>query len=143
MNAAVMETQGVAVAPGMSSARGWTRCDDTFSMKVLSVDAARHCVEVLFRIKAGSRTGPHKHLCETHVFVLEGRVRNHAIACSFGPGDYCFQPDGDVHDEEFVEDTVAYVSYRGHDDTLVEFYGEDGAVCGTFSVSDFEAGLQS
>ena len=141
MNAAVMKPESVEVAAGMSSAQDWHQCDDVFSMKVLSIDVARHTVEALFKINGGSRSGPHKHCCETHVMVLQGKVVNHSIGCTFGPGDYCYQPDGDVHDEEFVEDTIAYVSYRGHGDRLVEFYDEAGAVCGEFTVSQFAEAL--
>ena len=141
MNAADMKSAGVDVAAGMSSAQDWYRCDDTFSMKVLSVDSERHSVEALFKIKAGNRSGKHKHLCETHVFVVEGKVHNHSIGCTFGPGDYCFQPDNDVHDEEFLEDTIAYVSYRGDTDKLVEFYDEKGEVCGEFTLQQFAEAL--
>ncbi|TDJ63079.1 MAG: hypothetical protein E2O36_03795 [Proteobacteria bacterium] len=144
MNAAVMEQQPVLkVAAGMASQQDWFQCDDTFSMKVLSVDEARFSVEVLFKIKAGYRSGKHKHTCETHVYVVQGKVKNHTIGCTFGVGDYCYQPDDDIHDEEFLEDTIVYASYRGHKDTLVEFYDDDGKVCREFKVADFTAALQS
>ena len=112
-------------------------------MKVLSVDEERHSVEVLFKIKGGYRSGKHKHTCETHVFVLEGKVINHTIGCAFGPGDYCYQALDDEHDEEFAEDTIVYASYRGFQDKLVEFYDAAGDVCGEFKVADFSAGLKT
>jgi hypothetical protein len=49
----------------------------------------------------------------------------------------------DIHDEEFVEDTIAYVSYRGVDEKLVEFFDEAGNVCGNFKVDDFLVGLDT
>lgn len=137
MNAAVMKPAELTIGAGMSSQRDWVRCDDNFQVKVLSVDEQRHSVEVLFKIKGGYRSGKHKHTCETHVFVIEGKVTNHSIGCTFGPGDYCYQGLDDEHDEEFVEDTIAYASYRGYQDTLVEFFGDDGEICGEFKVSDF------
>jgi quercetin dioxygenase-like cupin family protein len=143
MNAAVMKQPEIKVGAGMASQQDWVQCDDTFSMKVLSVDEERHSVEVIFKIKGGYRSGKHKHTCETHVLILEGKVTNHTIGCTFGPGDYCYQAMDDIHDEEFVEDTIAYASYRGYQETLVEFYDDDGKQCGAFNVSDFTAGLKA
>ncbi len=142
MNAAVMQMPEVRVAAGMSSEQDWVQCDDVFSMKVLSVDEARHTVEVLFNIKGGYRSGKHKHTCETHAFVVEGAIRNHTIGCTFGPGDYCYQGLDDEHDEEFIGDTVVFASYRGYQPTLVEFYDDAGKVCGEFKVQDFVDGMK-
>ena len=141
MNAAVMKEVGVQVGAGATSENDWVQCDDVFSMKVLSVDEERNSVEVLFKIKGGYRSGNHKHTCETHVFIVEGKVINHSIGCTFGPGDYCYQARDDVHDEEFVEDTIAYASYRGYQDTLVEFFDDEGKICGEFKVADFRDAL--
>ena len=143
MNAAVMKSPEIKIGAGMSSQQDWVRCDENFQMKVLSVDEQRHSVEVVFKIKGGYRSGKHKHTCETHVLVLEGKVTNHSIGCTFGPGDYCYQGMDDEHDEEFVEDTIVYASYRGYQNKLVEFYDTAGDVCGEFKVSDFSAGLKT
>ena len=142
MNAAVMKPTEVQVGAGMASDQDWVRCDDVFQMKVLSVDEARHNAEVLFKIAGGYRSGEHTHTCETHAFVVQGRIKNHTTGCTFGPGDYCYQPYGDRHDEEFLEDTVVYASYRGDSEKLVEFYGDDGELCGEFTMSDFVNGLK-
>jgi quercetin dioxygenase-like cupin family protein len=141
MNAAVLEERGVQVAKGMASDQAWLKCTDDISMKVLSVDEARHSVEFLFKIAAGYESGRHKHTCETHVYVIQGKVLNQTTGCTFGPGDYCYQPYDDEHNEIFVEETIVYGSYRGDGDKLVEFYDENGEVCGEFKVSDFSAGL--
>ena len=141
MNAAALEQPDVRVGSAMASEQGWLNCADEIQAKVLSVDEARHTVESLFKIAAGYRSGKHRHTCETHLFVLKGKVVNHAIGCEFGPGDYCYQPFNDEHDEEFVEETVVYASYRGNADKLVEFFDDDGNVCGEFKVSDFSAML--
>ena len=127
----------IKISAGMASQKSWFELDENFSVKVLSIDEAKHSVEALFKIKGGYRSGKHKHTCETHIYIVEGKVYNHAIGCTFGPGDYCFQADNDIHDEEFMEDTVAYVSYRGNSEQLVEFYDDDEKVCGHFSVKDF------
>lgn len=141
MNAAVMKDLGMQVPTGMASQREWVRCDENFEMKVLSVDHAQHAVELLVKIAAGYKSERHRHTCETHAFVLQGKIVNHTIGCTFGVGDYCFQPHNDEHVEEFPEETIAYVSYRGKNDKLVEFFDESGAVCGEFKVSDFAAML--
>ena len=141
MNAAVLNEPEVQIPAGMASQRDWVKCDDNFQMKVLSVDSARHSVEVLVKVAGGYKSEKHKHTCETHAYVLQGRVVNHTIGCEFGVGDYCFQPHNDEHVEEFPEETIVYVSYRGNDDKLVEFYDDNGDVCGEFKVSDFAAML--
>jgi len=143
MSAAVDSGPMIKVTSGMSSQQEWCQLDDNLSVKVLSVDEKQNSVEALFKIKGGYRSGDHKHTCETHIFVLEGKVTNHSIGCTFGPGDYCFQPHDDVHDEEFLEDTIAYVSYRGLDEKFVEFFDDDGNVCGNLKVGDFLVGLNA
>ena len=142
MNAAVLDMPEIKVTAGMASQQDWLKCDDIFSMKVLSVDEQRHSVEVLFKVKGGYRSGPHKHTCETHTMLLQGKVTNHTIGCTFGPGDYCYQGLDDVHDEEFVEDTIVYASYRGYQDKLVEFYDENGQPSNQFTVADFIKNLR-
>lgn len=139
MNAAALEQPNVRVTLGMAGQQDWATCTDDIQAKVLSVDEARHSVEVLFKIAAGYRSGKHRHTCETHVLVLEGKVVNHTIGCEFGPGDYCYQPFNDEHDEEFVEETVVHSSFRGSNEKLIEFFDDEGKVCGEFKVSDFAA----
>lgn len=141
MNAAVMKESAVRVLPGMASEAEWVQCTDDISMKVLSVDEANHSVEFLFKIAPGYRSERHKHTCETHAFVIQGKVVNETTGCTFGPGDYCYQPYDDEHVEVFPEETIVYGSYRGTEDKLVEFYDEAGEVCGEFRVSDFVAAL--
>lgn len=141
MNAAVMKESGVRVVKGMASESPWTKCTDEIQMKVLSVDEPNHSVEFLFKIAAGYRSERHKHTCETHAFVVQGRIVNETTGCTFGPGDYCYQPFDDEHVEVFPEDTIVYGSYRGTGEKLVEFYDESGKVCGEFKVSDFTAAL--
>ncbi len=133
----------VNVAEGMASQTEWVSMDEdgNFNIKVLSVDEGRKSVEVLFKIKGGYRSGAHKHTCETHVYVIKGKVKNHSIGCTFSAGDYCYQPLDDVHDEEFLEDTIVYASYRGDKNTLVEFLDDSGAVCGEFKLDDFRAAM--
>mgnify|MGYP001282773430 FL=1 len=141
MNSAVAEDRGVEVASGAISANDWVTFTDEVKIKVLSVDEGRHSVEFLLKIAAGYNSGMHRHTCETHVLVLEGKVINHTNGCEFGPGDYCYQPYNDEHVEEFVEETTVYGSYRGDQDTIVEFLDESGEICGEFKISDIAAAL--
>jgi len=141
MNSAVAEARGVQVASGAISGNDWVTFTDEIKMKVLSVDEERHSVELLFKIAAGYHSGMHRHTCETHIFVLEGKAINHTNGCEFGPGDYCYQPYNDEHVEEFVEETIVYASYRGDSDTLAEFLDESGEICGELKVSDIAAAL--
>ena len=137
MSAAEKEVQGVKVTSCMASEQPWVQCADGFQIKVLCVDEARHTAEALFKVAPGHNAGRHKHTCETSVYVLEGRIRNLTTGVEFGPGDYCYQPYNDVHEEEVVEELIAFVNYRGDQDKFVEFYDENGEVCGEFKLSDF------
>ena len=136
MSAAAVQNSGVQCAIGAGSQQPWVPANESFEMKILSVDAERHSAEFLIRVKGGYRSGPHRHTCETHAFLLEGRLKNHTTGQEFGPGDYCYQPHNDLHDEEFLEDSVLYGSWRGDTDKFIEFYDESGDVCGAFTVAD-------
>ena len=136
MSAASVQESGVRCAVGVGSQQPWVQAGEEFEMKVLSIDEARNTAEFLVRVKAGYRSGPHRHTCETHVIVLEGRIKNHTTGVEFGPGDYCYQPHNDLHDEEFLEDTVAYGSWRGDTEKFIEFYDEKGDACGALTVPD-------
>jgi quercetin dioxygenase-like cupin family protein len=134
MNAAALEDPNVQVAAGRASETEWCDCAPGMQAKVLAVDEARNSVEYVIKMAPGCNPGKHRHLCETYAYVLEGKLINH----EFGPGDFCYQPHNDVHVEEVGEEGVTlYVSFRGVSETLVEFFGEDGEVCGKFAVSDF------
>ena len=141
MSAAEKEIPSVKVTSCMASEQPWLECTEHVSAKVLSVDETRHAVEFLFKIAAGYDSGRHRHTCETSVYVLEGRIRNATTGVEFGPGDYCYQPYNDEHVEQFLEDTIVFGIYRGDQDKLVEFFDENGDVCGEFKVSDFAAML--
>ena len=129
----------VRVATCRASEQEWHACSDHIAAKVLSVDESRYQVEVLVKVSAGYRSERHRHVCETYAYFLDGKVLNETTGVTFGPGDFCYQPLNDEHVEHFIEETIAYVSYRGHQDRLVEFYDEHGEVCGQLSIADFAA----
>lgn len=129
----------VRAASRLASQQEWKSCTDDIQAKVLSVDHARNAVEFLFKIAPGYRSNKHRHTCETHLFVIEGRVVNLSTGSELGPGDYCCQSCGDAHVQEFPDGAIVYGSYRGERDQLVEFYDDDGKLCGEFKASDFVA----
>ena len=112
--------------------------DKNIRAKVLSVNPSTKNVELLFKIKAGYRSGPHRHTCETKIYVVSGEVFNHNLKESFRQGDYCFQPKNDIHDEEFLEDSIIYVNYSSETDTFVEFLDENLKVLDTLTMEQFK-----
>ena len=112
--------------------------DKNIRAKVLSVNPSTKNDELLFKIKAGYRSGPHRHTCETKIYVVSGEVFNHNLKESFRQGDYCFQPKNDIHDEEFLEDSIIYVNYSSETDTFVEFLDENLKVLDTLTMEQFK-----
>lgn len=140
MNPAVSKQRPILrAASRMASEQEWKRCTNDIQVNILAVDRARNCVEFLFKIAPGYRSDRHRHICEIHLFVVTGKVVNPVTGCTFGPGDYCHPSYGDGHVEQFPDGAILYGSYCGNSDRLVEFYDDDGEVCGHFKVSDFSA----
>lgn len=112
--------------------------DENIKAKVLSLNPFTKNVELLFKIKAGYRSGPHRHTCETKIYVISGEVFNHNLKESFKQGDYCFQPKNDIHDEEFLEDSMIYVNYSSENDIFVEFLDASFKVLDTLTIVQFK-----
>ena len=70
--------------------------------------------------------------------MVSGEVFNHNLKESFRQGDYCFQPKNDIHDEEFLEDSIIYVNYSSETDTFVEFLDENLKVLDTLTMEQFK-----
>lgn len=137
--AAVREpVTNVRVLPGAASQAPWLDCGPGIQLKILAVDEENHAVQYLARTGPGHNPGVHRHNADASIYILEGSVKNLTTGCEFGPGDFCFQPVGDVHEEEVgPEGVVTYVSQRGDSDLLIEFMDESGAVSESYCVSDF------
>ena len=136
--AAVMKEQGVKIIAGAASKAAWQDCGPGIQIKVLAVDEKNHSVQYLARTPAGHNPGVHRHNADAYLYVLEGSVHNKTTGCDFGPGDFCFQPKGDVHEEVVGPDGVtAYVVQNGDSDLLIEFTDDSGAVAECYYVSDF------
>lgn len=136
--AAVMQESNVKVIDGMASQKAWCDAGPGIQIKVLAVDLDHHSVQYLARTGPGHNAGVHRHLADAYIYVMEGSVKNLTTGCEFGVGDFCFQPVGDVHEEEVGPDgVVTYVSQRGDSDLLIEFLDEGGEVCDKYTLSDF------
>ena len=112
--------------------------EEKIKAKVLSLNRSDKTVELLFKIKAGYRSGPHRHTCETRIYVISGKIINHSIKETFEPGDYCFQASNDTHDEEFTKNSLIYVNYKSKNDRFVEFLDEHSNVLDTLTMQHFE-----
>lgn len=112
--------------------------EEKIKAKVLSLNRSEKTVELLFKIEGGYRSGPHRHTCETRVYVISGEIVNHSIKETFGQGDYCFQACNDTHDEEFTKNSLIYVNYKSKNDLFVEFLDEEYNVLDTLTLQHFE-----
>ncbi len=112
--------------------------EEKIKAKVLSLNRSDKTVELLFKIKAGYRSGPHRHTCETRIYVISGKIINHSIKETFEQGDYCFQASNDTHDEEFTKNSLIYVNYKSKNDRFVEFLDEHSNVLDTLTMQHFE-----
>lgn len=138
MAAVMKEENMIKVLSGAASKSPWINCGPGIQIKVLAVDLEHHSVQYLARSGAGHNPGVHRHNADASIFILEGSVKNLTTGCEFGPGDFCFQPVGDVHEEVVgPAGVVSYVSQRGDEDLLIEFTDATGAVAETYTVSDF------
>jgi len=138
MAVVMKEANDIKVLAGAASKAPWIDCGPGIQIKVLAVDLANHSVQYLARTGAGHNPGVHRHHADASIYVLEGSVKNLTTGCEFGPGDFCFQPSGDVHEELVGPDgIVTYISQRGDSDLLIEFLDEAGAVRDKYSISDF------
>ncbi len=141
MSAAASFPQTLQIAKGPTRDAGWCEAAEGVAIKVLAVDVERHFAELIFKLAPGYRSGLHRHRCESHALVLEGEVHNLTLDCVYKPGDYYYQPANDEHEEFFPNGAMAYASFRGVDDTLVEFLDDDGQVCGCVTVTELAAEL--
>ena len=138
MAAVLQELNPIKVLSGAASQAAWINCGPGIQIKVLAVDLEHHSVQYLARTGPGHNPGIHRHNADASIFILEGSVKNLTTGCEFGPGDFCFQPIGDVHEEVVgPQGVVSYVSQRGDSDLLIEFMDKTGAVAEKYSVSDF------
>ena len=112
--------------------------EEKIKAKVLSLNRSDNTVELLFKIKAGYRSGPHRHTCETRIYVISGKIINHSIKETFEQGDYCFQASNDTHDEEFTKNSLIYVNYKSKNDRFVEFLDEHSNVLDALTMQHFE-----
>jgi len=80
-------------------------------MKVLWIGPETGRTAVLIRTLTGSATPPHKHLGDTHVFMLKGRlqVRDSVLVA----GDYLYEANGMIHGETKALEDTEYLMILG------------------------------
>ena len=138
MAAVLKESNPIKVLACAASQAPWIDCGPGIQIKVLAVDEEHHAVQYLARTGPGHNPGIHRHNADAAIYVLEGSIKNLTTGCEFGPGDFCFQPTGDVHEEVVGPNgVVTYVSQRGDSDLLIEFMDKAGMVADKYNVSDF------
>jgi len=89
-------------------------------MKVLWIGPETGRTAVLIRTLTGSATPPHKHLGDTHVFMLKGRlqVRDAVLVA----GDYLYEANGMIHGETKALEDTEYLMILGGP---ILFFDED------------------
>lgn len=114
-------------------------------LSLCSVDRENHCVDFLVKFAPNSKVLFHRHLAETHSFVIEGA---HIIYEEDGSqretrpvGTYSITPaSGDVHSEGGGPDgCVLLYSARGKDADLFEMFDDDFNSTGKMTIGDFVA----
>lgn len=94
----------------------------------------------LMRLEPGTKLTLHRHHGEVHGLNLQGQ-RRLDDGCVIGPGDYVFEPSGNVDSWEAVGDEVLvlHVVVRGD----VDYVAADGSVQRHITTADVKAGYQS
>ncbi len=104
------------------SARPWQPVAPGFSLKVLRGGADSDTRVLLLRLEPGTVIARHRHSGEVHSLMLEGRRRLLDSGVEVGPGDYVYEPSGNVDSWMAIGDApaVVFVTARGAMDYLEE-----------------------
>lgn len=138
MNNSLTQESKLRAISGPVSQQNWTEISPGLNVKALVIDEARHFVEFLMKVDKDWMPGLHRHVCETSLLVIEGKISNRGTGNEYGPGDFFHQESGNTHIEQMGENgLVAYVSMRATSDTLVEFLDDNGKIRGTMGVTHF------
>lgn len=92
------------------------------------------------RLEPGSVIPPHRHTGEVHAFNLEGERRLHTGEV-VGPGDYVYEPAGNVDTWEAIGTTPTVVLIVVEGD--VEYLATDGQVAIRYNAEVMEAAYRS
>lgn len=113
----------------------WVPLGDGRAFKPIRFLAKNRGYVALMRVDPGTVIPPHRHTGEVHAYNLEG-YRELVGGEVVGPGDYVFEPAGQVDTWKAVGDAPAIVLIVVFG--TVEYLGEDGEVVKTFSSDAME-----
>lgn len=140
---AVLTTKKYADDLPRNEENGWHSADPDgkAKIKILAVDESNTIVDYLLWLSSDTTfgLGKHTHGGATYVYIIEGGYDLIAydsldddvgVTTSYGPGDFLFQPRGQIHTEILGDkDVLLYASNRGgKDGTVFELYDESGSV---------------
>ncbi|SOD74948.1 hypothetical protein SAMN05892883_4142 [Jatrophihabitans sp. GAS493] len=112
--------------PIHTAAQSWIPTGDGKSFKPLRFDADGW--SELMRLEPGTIVNRHRHTGDVHAFNLVGTRRILNTDELIGPGDYVYEPTGNVDSWQAVGDThcIVHIKITG----AVEYLDADGAVIG-------------
>jgi anti-sigma factor ChrR (cupin superfamily) len=91
----------------------------------------------LMRVEPGAYVAPHRHTGEVHGLNISGRRELIEAGIVVGPGDYVYEPVGNIDSWRGVGDEPCVIHIRV--EGLVEFFDEAGAVVGVASSQEQQA----
>jgi 2,4'-dihydroxyacetophenone dioxygenase len=108
----------------------WVPLSDGKSFKPLRFLSGNRGFVELLRLEPGSAIPTHRHTGEVHAFSLEGS-RQLCTGEIIGPGDYVYEPAGNVDSWQNVGDvpSVVLVVVMG----AVEYLGRDGNITSVYT----------
>jgi quercetin dioxygenase-like cupin family protein len=116
----------------------WVPLAPGFSFKLLRATSDDDVWVELLRLEPGTTISRHRHTGEVHAYTLSGRRELLDTGQVVGPGDYVYEPSGNVDSWRAVGDEplVVFVTLRG----AIEYLDERGDVIGrstAMSAADF------
>lgn len=120
-----MGTSTVKSYPTQAADLPWIPLGDGLSFKPLRFLPGMRGRVLLLRLEPGTEIPRHRHTGEVHGFNLEGTRQLHTGEL-VGPGDYVYEPAGNVDSWKAVGDVpvVVFITVRG----AVEFLDDSGDV---------------
>ena len=93
----------------------WVPLAPGFSFKLLRATSDDDVWVELLRLEPGTTIGLHRHTGEVHAYTLAGRREILDSGETFGPGDYVYEPSGNVDSWRATGDEplVVFVTVRG------------------------------
>lgn len=109
-----------------ADAHPWVPIAPGFSFKLLRATSDDDVWVELLRLEPGTTISRHRHTGEVHAYTLAGQRELLETGVVVGPGDYVYEPPGNVDSWRAVGDAplVVFVTLRG----AIEYLDEHGNV---------------